>query len=88
MKYCHVQGNASLNRVLLFCIGRGSVCTAFKLGRGSVCTALKLGRGSVLAALKKQMISTNGEPGNGDVAPPVTTLHCSVTHYSPGKHRD
>ena len=37
-----------------------------------------MGRGSVLAALKKQTISSNGESGNGDVAPPVTTLRGSA----------
>ena len=66
------QRNVLLIRVLLFCIGRGSVHAA--LNR----------EGDVHAA--QQMISSNGEPGNGDVAPPVTTLRGSVMHYATAEH--
>ena len=66
------QRNVLLICVLLFCIGRGSVHAA--LNRD----------GDIHAA--QQMISNNGEPGNEDVAPPVTTLRGSVMHYATAEH--
>jgi hypothetical protein len=42
----------------------------------------RIGMGSIIAALKKAEVFTGSELGNGDVAPPVTTLRCLVTHQS------